>query len=290
MPYSMTGFGQAKAKHDKRECLVELRSVNHRYLDISVRLPGNLMAYESDIKLLLSQKLRRGKVNVYVGFNGGADTEMELDTVRLKRYVSALRKAGKHLKLDTKLSVSDVASLPNVFQPAVDSVSLSRRWVFAKRVLEQAVGTMLKMRVREGERLTSDIRQRLRCIGRASRTIEQRAQQMPALYQKRVTQRVAELSGGLALSQETLAKEVALMAERADITEELVRLRHHLSFFEKTLKESGEVGKRLDFIAQEIQREANTIASKAGDFPVAEQVISIKTELEKIREQIQNIE
>ena len=290
MSQSMTGYGQAKTKIGKREFLIEFRSVNHRHLDLSVRLPSGLSAFESEIRQLIADKVKRGKINAYLGWNGESENELEVDAKRVKQYIASLRRIGKLLKLDPSLSVSDLVGLPNIFTTVAERAIDKRDWPAIRRATEKALTGFIQMRTREGSGHVSDIKKRLTKIEGAIQTIKQRAHQVPDDYKQKLTKRIQELTSAVELDQKALSREVAFFADRSDITEELVRLDHHIKFFRKTLDEHGEIGKRLDFISQEIHRETNTIASKSSSFPIAKDVITIKAEVEKIREQVQNIE
>ena len=290
MLYSMTGYGQAKSRIGKRQCSVEFRSVNHRHLDISVRLPASLSAFESELRKLISEKIKRGKINVYFNWNGESEAELEIEEKRITHYVTELRKIGRKLKLDPRIAISDIIQLPGVFASSSDGKISDREWVLTQNLVKQALSRLMEMRAKEGAQLAKDIEKRLGKIEEAVSVIGKLSKQLPSQYKERLSKRIEELSGGVNLEPQALAREVALFADRSDITEELVRLNHHLNFFRKTLSTPGEIGKQLDFISQEIHRETNTIASKAANHHIQKYVIGIKTEVEKIREQIQNIE
>ena len=290
MLYSMTGYGQAKSRIGKRQCTVELRSVNHRYLDISVRLPASLSAFESELRKLIGEKIKRGKINVYFSWNGESESELQIEEKQIAYYVRTLRRIGRGLKLDPGFSISDLIHLPGVFSGNSDSSISDREWALARGLVKQALARLSDMRAREGAQLVKDIEKRLDKVVDSVSVIRKLSKQLPELYKARLSKRIEELSSGIGLEPQALAREVALFADRSDVTEELVRLEHHLDFFRKTLHEAGEIGKRLDFISQEIHRETNTIASKTASHHVQKHVIGIKTEVEKIREQIQNIE
>ena len=290
MLYSMTGYGQAKSRIGKRQCTVELRSVNHRYLDISVRLPASLSAFESELRKLIGEKIKRGKINVYFSWNGESESELQIEEKKIAYYVRTLRRIGRGLKLDPGFSISDLIHLPGVFSGNSDSSISDREWALARGLVKQALARLSDMRAREGAQLVKDIEKRLDKVVDSVSVIRKLSKQLPELYKARLSKRIEELSSGIGLEPQALAREVALFADRSDVTEELVRLEHHLDFFRKTLHEAGEIGKRLDFISQEIHRETNTIASKTASHQVQKYVIGIKTEVEKIREQIQNIE
>ncbi len=290
MLYSMTGYGQAKSRIGKRQCSVEFRSVNHRHLDISVRLPASLSAFESELRKLISEKIKRGKINVYFNWNGESEAELEIEEKRIAHYVTQLRKIGRKLKLDPRIAISDVIQLPGIFAASSDGKISDHEWSLTQNLVKQALSHLMEMRAKEGAQLVKDIEKRLDKIEDAVSLIGKLSKQLPAQYKERLSKRIEELAGGVNLEPQALAREVALFADRSDITEELVRLDHHLKFFRKTLGAPGEVGKQLDFITQEIHRETNTIASKAAHHNIQKYVIGIKTEVEKIREQIQNIE
>lgn len=289
---SMTGFGQATLGHGKDKWVVEIRCLNHRFLEYSSKLPQTLSSLEGDIKGLVQAKIRRGKVSLAINLNGGESLreQVVIDGKKIDFYYRNLRKIAHRLKIDAKFSLSDLISLPNIFLVQKSNLVMSREWVRVRKVVLKALGRLMRMKVREGQILKRELLMRLTIIANSVARIEKVSSRVLLAYQERLKNRVEELVVGLELDTEKLAREVAIMADKSDITEEIVRLGSHLKLFRATLAENEEVGKKLDFITQEMNREANTIASKSLSFDISQEVVKIKTEIEKIREQVQNIE
>jgi len=288
---SMTGFGDARASKNGKTFAVEIRSLNQRFFDLQVRLPSELHALENDIKKLLQSEIIRGKVTVFVGIESPAsEAELSVDETKARFYVSSLRKLAKQLKIEDEISVRDLLAFSDIFQVKKKEADLEKTWAELRPVIEKALETFVGSREKEGKVISHDMEGRLKIIVKRVQHIKDKAKDLPAKYKQKLERQVKELSGGLALDEERLTKEVAFMAERTDITEEVLRLLNHVDIFRKALREKGDIGKRLDFLMQEMNRETNTIGSKCADFGVAGEVVEIKSELEKIREQIQNIE
>ncbi len=289
---SMTGFGQSTLGHGKDKWVVEIRSLNHRFLEYSARLPQVLAPLENEIKNLIQTKVKRGKISLSVSYNGGDSPreDVAIDEKKLDFYYRSLRRIAQRLKIDPKLSLQDLVGLPNIFLVQKSDFELAREWQRLSKALRRALAKLQKMKAKEGMALKKEFFLRLRLIAEALQRIEKASQIAVLQYQERLKNRVAELTKGIELDQEKLAREVAIMAERSDITEEIVRLGNHLKLFRSTLEESGEIGKKLDFITQEMNREANTIASKSPAFQISQEAVNIKSEIEKIKEQVQNIE
>lgn len=289
---SMTGFGQATVGRGKDKWTVEIRSLNHRFLEYSARLPQVLAPLENDIKNLIQAKVRRGKISLSISFNGGESVRenVAIDEQKLDFYYRSLRRIAHRLKIDPKLTLHDLVGLPNIFLVEKGEFRAAKEWQRLQNVIRLALDRLQKMKVKEGQALKKQFLLRLELIEEALKRIEKSSQQAVLQYQERLKARVSELTKGIELDHEKLAREVAIMAERSDITEEIVRLGNHLKLFQSTLDENGEIGKKLDFITQEMNREANTIASKSPAFQISQDAVNIKSEIEKIREQVQNIE
>lgn len=289
---SMTGFGHASKNIKGTKCLVEIRSVNHRYLDFSAKLPSILHPLESEIKEVIRQKITRGKVNLFVNFNETQllEEKVILDEDKVKFYNRALNKLSKRFDIEKRLRLSDLVNLPSIFTVEKKDVSHKHVWNLIKPVVEAALEDLMKSKLREGRNLSRDLKKRIAKLKKAVKKISEVSKKLPEHYKARLESRIKELARGVIVDQAQIAREVAIIAEKSDITEELVRLESHLKLFEKVLKNDHTIGKRLDFVVQEINRESNTIGSKASNFPISSEVIKIKSELERIREQIQNIE
>ncbi len=292
MANSMTGFGRAVSIQDGRELTVELKSVNHRFLDISIRLPRSVSFAEDAIRKALSEKLSRGHVDVFVNYkNGRSDARtVSVDKTLLLAYIEAGMEAAEAANLPCDVTLSAALRYPDVLTVAEaeeDQAALVR---MAAEAAQKAAGELAKMREEEGQRLCADLSQRGESLKTLIARIAERAPLVVADYQARLSERIAELIGDVAVDEARLATEVALFADRASITEELVRLKSHLVQMEKMLSSKDATGRKLDFLVQEMNREINTIGSKASDLEIANLVIEGKAEIEKIREQVQNIE
>ncbi len=288
---SMTGFGDARGAKQSRKYVVELRSINSRFLDFQIRLPNKLNALESEVKQLLQKTLKRGKVMVFITIEKASNLDtIYIDEQKVAFYTSSLKKMAKKLKLSGDLTLKDVLSFPDIFQSNEKELDVKKVWTELKPILSKALVSLSLSRSKEGKMIFADVLGRLKLIQTSLNFVEKHAEDFPIRYRKRLEKQFEKISEGLGLEQDRVLKEVALMAERADVTEEIVRLNSHIELFRKTLKQGKDIGKRLDFISQEMNREANTIASKCLDAAIAEKVVQIKSEIEKIKEQIQNVE
>jgi uncharacterized protein (TIGR00255 family) len=287
----MTGFGAADGKVLGGRLRVEIRTVNHRYYNPQFKLPLELAGVESQLRDRLRQRLDRGHVAVTGRWlePPPADGVMAVDVTRARQLVTALRALKKQLKLKGDVDLAFVARQPDVLLPQGDGPA-AVAWSEVEPIVEQAAREVLGMRAREGRALAAELTQRLEALEAGARAIEQRAPVRLAAELARLKKAVAELAAGVQVDEQRLAVEIALMADRVDITEELVRLRTHLGACRETLAAEGGVGKQLGFLAQELLREVNTIGSKANDASVTQSVIAMKGELEKFREQLENLE
>lgn len=289
---SMTGYGKAVVETESGRTTVEIRSVNHRYGEVFVKMPRSFLPFENDVRKVVGDRLKRGKIEVFVQREEGmAGQHQPLVNVPLAR---AYREAFDHLR--TELGIYDPVTLPLI---------LSQRDVLAAReeggddeilrgellqAVRGAVEAMEAMRVREGEELFADLEARRRTLASLIERVAGRAPAVVAEYAQKLRERLAQLLADTALDEARLAQEVAVLADRCDVTEELVRFRSHLVQFDETIALAEPVGRKLDFLMQELNREVNTIGSKANDASMAAIVVELKAELEKIREQVQNIE
>ncbi len=289
---SMTAFARISAAGSLAGWTVEVRSINHRFFEFSLRVPPVLADFESEIRDKVQQQIRRGKVSVSISRNGEEERpkEISLNESAIKVYMAALAKLKKRFKAGGEISSSDLLKLPGVFTVRMPEENPRQIWARIEKLLRQAVDKTLTAKELEGKQLAKDIQQRLAGITKAVAKIEGLAKDQPARLEKRLAERMAVLLGDKGMDPERLHREAALLAERTDITEEVVRLRSHLELFGKRLQGTGEVGRELDFLCQEINREINTMGSKAQLFDISREVVFLKGELEKIREQIQNIE
>lgn len=286
----MTGFGRSSAGKSGCRWTVEIRSLNHRFFDFSARLPTSFSLWEADLQKLLQSRLKRGKISLsaLLSTDKTNGEKVVLDETKLDFYMRTLKKVAKRYRLDHQISVRDFLSLPNLFTVEKKEVSTDY-WKSLKSATEEAMDRLLRMRIHEGKTLAKDLLNRVKKIGKSIKLIETVSKQSLQDYRKKLKDRLEGLDEKIKVDPDRLAKEVVFQAERSDITEEIVRAKHHLDSFSKTLQENGEAGKKLDFTVQELNREVNTIASKAQNFKISNEVVRVKSELEKIREQIQNI-
>ena len=294
MVHSMTGYGRAEAILDGQKYTVEIKSLNHRFLEISLRLPASLSALEMEIKKKIGEPLLRGKIDVSIrrDVQGSAENGqyLALNLPLAQNYFNLLMQLKQSLNLQDDIGLEMIAGQKDVFRIAELPQDDTVLWQGLATVLEEALVGMMEMRRREGEILSRDLLARLDLMAQLLSRIEAKAPQVVLEYQKRLTDRVRELTSGLVVDQGRLSQEVAVFAEKSDITEEIVRLRSHLGQFLEMLDSEEAIGRKVDFLIQEMSREVNTIGAKSSDADISKQVIEIKSELAKLREQVQNLE
>jgi uncharacterized protein (TIGR00255 family) len=294
MVRSMTGYGRAEAILNGQKYTVEIKSLNHRFLEISLRLPASLSALEMEIKKKIGEPLLRGKIDVSIRRDVQSSAEngqyLALNLPLAQNYFNLLMQLKQSLNLQDDISLEMIAGQKDVFQMAELPQDDSALWQGLATVLEEALAGMVEMRRREGEILSRDLSARLDLMAQLLSRIEAKAPQVVLEYQKRLTDRVRELTSGLVVDESRLSQEVAILAEKSDITEEIVRLRSHFGQFLEMLDREEAIGRKVDFLIQEMNREVNTIGSKSSDADISKQVIEIKSELAKLREQVQNLE
>lgn len=292
MARSMTGFGKAVCNEDGESFSVELSAVNHRHLDCSVRLPPPWSALETSVKARVKERFGRGKIQVYVSRKNGAagSPPMRLDVERARQYVEDAKELTRLVGTFEGLSVNTLATMEGVFVPAEPNEDLESVEERLLASLDEAMDQLETMRENEGRALAEDLRKRVGLIREILEGVEERLPTLNQQYEQRLRERIQELATDVSLTEERIAIEVAMMAEKGDVTEEVVRLKTHLDHTIELLDSPEPCGRRLDFLAQEIQREANTLGVKTRDTDVTKEVLRIKSEIEKIREQVQNIE
>ncbi|WP_138203279.1 YicC/YloC family endoribonuclease [Haloimpatiens lingqiaonensis] len=289
---SMTGFGRATSQGEKRSFDVEIKTVNHRYLDINIRLPKSLLSLEENIRKLISEKLKRGKVDLFITQNilQKEDLEAKFNKKLADSYVRCLEEIRGTYSVRDDISVSLIAKFPDVISLEYKEEDLEEIWNCLKKPLEKALELLVEMRKREGNKLKEDIISRCQNIKDMVDAVAQRAPQIPIEYKEKLQNRLKDLMDEHSIDEGRLAMEVAIFADKACIDEEIVRLNSHIEQLKVTLDLEESVGRKLDFIVQEMNREANTIGSKANDLEICNFVLNMKSEIEKIREQIQNVE
>lgn len=289
---SMTGFGAGEIATATGRYGVEIRSVNHRFSEVVVRLPRDLSPLEDRVRGLVQSRVLRGRLDVAIVRDDYArrPRTVKADVELAKAYVAALDGLRETLPVSGGLDLSLLLSLPDLVKVEEEKEDVEASWPAVERGVGAALDRLVAMRDAEGARLAGDLRERLLRIQHLADAIAERAPGVVEDYRARLGRRVAELAGAVAVDPARLATEVAVFADRADITEELTRLRGHLEQSRATLSESGAIGRTLEFIVQEMGRETNTIGSKANDLEITRRVIAVKGELESLREQIQNVE
>lgn len=289
----MTGYGRGSAVGEHFSVSVDLKTVNNRFLDVHLRLGGELSSLEPAIKRQISSRLSRGRVDVTISFEKSSQTAYELNRPLIAGYVSALREMQTEFNIAGELDINVLARLPGALQPTRDGLS-DEVVAGIEGAVAGALDELERMRAQEGETLQREMAERIDKIDKLVPTIENAAAGLVAAYQVRLQKRIAELlsrNGQLVeIDQGRLAQEVAYLSDRSDVSEEMVRLRSHLAQFRDALSSTGETGKMLDFLLQELNREANTTLSKSTDLSIKEAALGIKAEVEKIREQVQNVE
>mgnify|MGYP001028119880 CR=1 FL=1 len=289
---SMTGFGRAECQDENRKITVEIKAVNHRYLDFTIRMSKKFGYYEAPIRNILKEYVNRGKVDVYVTCEDITQgrTSLKYNEQIAGEYVQHLRRMAESFDLREDMGTSVLARLPEVFTLEEEQADEQAVWQGIERALRSAAEAFCTSRERERENLLRDLEEKLNSIDGMVNRIEARAPEILAAYRERLETKVKELLEGSTIEEGRIAAEVVLYADKICTDEETVRLRSHVKHMGQALRESTGVGRKLDFLAQEMNREANTILSKANDLETANLGIDLKTEIEKIREQIQNIE
>jgi len=288
----MTGFGKAELILPKGKITVEMKTVNHKFLDVSLKLPVGMSIFEDRVKDVLQKNIKRGKMHVNIYYDGALlkEGKVVIDGKTAKRYYAELSKLEKSLGLKNGITVKDLAALPGVVSYEIEEAKIAALWPKIKIALDRTLAKLGKDREKEGRALFVDLNTRAKNIRFLLNTIRSRAHLNIEEYRRKFNERIKDLTGGRTIDIGRLEIEVAIFAKNSDISEEITRLDNHLVNFGKTISENGEVGKKIDFIAQELHRETNTIGSKASDFKISKSVIEIKGEIEKIREQAKNLE
>lgn len=289
---SMTGFGRAEYQDENRKITVEIKAVNHRYLDFNIRMSKKFSFYEASVRSILKEYMSRGKVDVFVTYEDFTQSRASLkyNGQIAGEYVQYLRRMAEEFGLREDLSTAELAGLPEIFTLDEQQVDEQAVWQGIETALRSAAEAFSVSRGKEGENLSRDLDEKLNSIDGMVNRIEARGPEILAAYRERLETKVRELLEGSQIEEGRIAAEVVLYADKICTDEETVRLRSHVKHMGQVLREGTGVGRKLDFIAQEMNREANTILSKANDLETANLGIDLKTEIEKIREQIQNIE
>lgn len=289
---SMTGFGRGEATVDGRDITVEIKSVNHRYFEFNCRTTRGFGFLEEKLKSYIKERVSRGKIDMFVSLSQKEDTEaiVKINPSLALGYINALKKLSDEYGVKDDISVSTVSSYSDIFQVHKAPEDEEEVWNAVKPVLDTALNNFIAMRETEGEKMKADVMSRAKHILSIVDEIESRSPERVKEYETRLKERIEELLGSADYDEQRVITEVAIFADKVAVDEETVRLRSHFDQLKSLMESDGEVGRKLDFIIQEMNREANTIGSKANDSSLSHMVVDIKAEIEKIREQIQNIE
>lgn len=289
---SMTGYGRAESLKGPLEFIAEIRSGNNRYREIILRLPQVLQPLEDRIRSIVSSRLKRGRIEISIQIkdNGDKGLNLELNRPLVKAYVNVFNELNKELGCQQSIDLSFFSQFKDAIIVKQDSVDFEKIWPDLRDVMDKALLSLDTMRANEGKAIEKDFLERLNKIGRHINEIRNRAKVTVEGYRNKLRQRIQELIESIEIKEDRLIQEVAFMAERSDITEELIRIKSHLKQFRSYMNKDDTIGRRLDFLLQEINREVNTIASKSADSIISQIAVEIKAELEKLREQIQNVE
>ena len=292
MIQSMTGFGRGEASDGDYKIEIEMKSVNHRYLDVNVRLPRKLNFYENEIRNQAKQYADRGKVDIFVTFSDmtGQSLNVTYNKEVAEAYLSGIRQLSKDLKLENTTVAYEISRFPDVFAMEESGLDEDTVGALITKAMEHAGEQFVLSRRAEGNKLKEDLMGKFLRIEELVGLVAERSPQIVQEYRQRIQDKVTELLGDAQIDEGVLATELVVFADKICVDEEMVRLRTHVIHMKETLEEEGTIGRKLDFLTQEMNREANTILSKANDTIVSNYGIELKTEIEKIREQIQNIE
>ena len=290
---SMTGFGRCEVADGERKFTVEMKGVNHRYLDVNIRMPKKLNFFETSIRNLLKKRIQRGKVDLFISYEDLSEGQVSLkyNEAPAQEYLDYFRQMETTFGLENDVRVSTISRCPEVLTMEEQALDEEELWNGLEKALNGAIDQFVETRTLEGENLKKDILEKLSGMLELVGYIEERAPRIIAEYREKLEAKVQELLEDTQIEESRIAAEVVIFADKICTDEELVRLRSHIVHMKETLESSDSgIGRKLDFIAQEMNREANTILSKANDLEVSNVGIDLKTEIEKVREQIQNIE
>lgn len=289
---SMTGFGRCEISENNRKIIVEMKSVNHRYMDIAIKMPKKFNLFESSIRNLLNTYMKRGKVDVYITCEELSESNYSLTyhPEMAQQYMKYFREMEEQFSIENDITVSRLSRYPEVFTMEEQKLNEEEVFLQLEKTIKGAAEQFVETRAREGENLKRDLLEKLQNMAVFVEQIEKRSPEVMDEHQNRLADKVQDLLQDTAIDQNRLLAEVVIYADKTCLDEEIVRLKSHIETMAYTLEQGGAVGRKLDFIIQEMNREANTVLSKSNDLLVSEQGINLKTEIEKIREQIQNIE
>lgn len=289
---SMTGFGRSEIVEGDRKITVEMKSVNHRYLDVNIKMPKKLNFFEAAIRNELKNYIQRGKVDVFITYEDYTESNIcvKYNKELAAEYMKYLAQMAQDFSLDNDVRVSALSRYPEVLSMEEQTIDEEKLWMLLCRAIRQAAEGFVETRVKEGENLRDDLIDKLDGMLEHVDYITERSPKIIQEYRQKLEEKIRELLDDAQIDESRLMMEVTVFADKVCVDEELVRLRSHIETTKENLMQGGSIGRKLDFIAQEMNREANTILSKANDLEISNRAIELKTEIEKVREQIQNIE
>ena len=293
MAISMTGFGRGEYKDDNYQFLVECKTINHKYADINIRLPRKLSFLEDKARILVKDYIKRGRVDLYIKLDllGSEDVNLKFDEELATQYASILKQIKDKFDLVDDISVMNIAKFPDVIKTEEKEDDEDKLWSMLKVALENALLKLKEMRSEEGKKLAEDIQNRCDLLKNYIEDIEKYSYNVVIDYKEKLKNRISDMLEDPSIIDESrLAQEVAIYADKSSITEEIVRFKSHIEQLKNTVVKNESIGRKIDFLIQEMNRETNTIGSKSSDLNITNLVVEVKSELEKIREQIQNIE
>lgn len=289
---SMTGFGRSKYENEGREYLVEIKSVNNRYSDISIKLPRNISFLEEKVKTVISNAISRGKIDVFINFTNYSEKgkKIKINTELAKQYIEELKKLQTETEIIDNIGIMEICKMPEVLNLKIEEDDENVLWQELQECLNNAITGFLLMKENEGNKIKEDLEKRIEDIREKIEKISEVSTGLVEEYVVKLEKRVNELLKTTVVDETRLAQEIVIYSDKCSVEEELTRLRSHIAQFLNLLNETNPIGKKLDFLIQEMNRETNTIGSKANSLEITNLVVDIKTEIENIREQVQNIE
>lgn len=289
---SMTGFGRCEIANESRRIVVEMKSVNHRYLDVAIKMPKKLTLFENPVRNLMKEYAQRGKIDIYITYEDCTENQVQLkyNEALAGEYLKYMRQMAEQFGLPLDLTAQSLARYPEILTMEAQELDEKEWWQLLEQAIRGAAEKFVEARIREGMQLRDDLLKKLDVMTGYVGQIEERSPEIIAEYRKKLTDKVQELLADTQVDESRLMTEATIFADKICTDEETVRLKSHISSMKDTLLQGGNIGRKLDFIAQEMNREANTILSKANDITVSDIAINLKTDIEKVREQIQNIE
>jgi len=293
MARSMTGYGRAELEFGGKKIAAEIKSLNHRYLELSVRLPNALSPFDLDIRKKLGERFSRGRIDVTVRMESGGASDaagIELNLPLARNYWELLQRLKAEFGLKEDVGLNVFTGMRDIFVSVESAEDPDGMRVFLNQLFDQAISALMEMKEKEGEALCRDLLERVALFHRHLETISLRTPQVLVEYQKRLAERIRELAAGIVVDDARLSQEIAILAEKSDIAEEITRLHSHIVQFRGMIESDEPIGRKVDFLLQEMNREVNTIGAKSTDVEISRSVIEMKSELAKLREQVQNLE